>query len=298
MDTERRASAESSWNIIGVFAAPPKFQDLEADLLPECATLFSCSNGTPMKNTAAECAFCDDPDRMSREHIFSDWINKLLPIEWDSQYKGSDLKVIKRKAKSLDQKARVVCERCNNTWMNDIETEHSQPVMTPLILGQQVGIPIKQSDARSIAIFAFKTAVVLDHCRREREPFFSRRLRHAFRKNLSIPTTVSMWLCPYLCEHRRADYRVGYFNGELSPGYKIHLYVLTCGIGCFAFQVVAVKQIGTLGLYPLQGFERLAVPFWPGPHPNLIWPPNRGLRSLADFQAFHDRWNAVTPIIS
>jgi len=36
----------------------------------------------------------------------------------------------------MDWKVRVVCEKCNNTWMSDIEHNHAKPVLTPLVTGQ------------------------------------------------------------------------------------------------------------------------------------------------------------------
>lgn len=48
----------------------------------------------------------------------------------------------------LDWKAKVVCEKCNNTWMSDIENNHAKPAVTDLIVGK-VDVPIPRSRARS-----------------------------------------------------------------------------------------------------------------------------------------------------
>jgi len=84
---------------------------------------------------------------------------------------------------TMDWKARVVCENCNNTWMSNIEKDHAQPALTPLITGE-FNIPIDRERAHSISLFAFKTAVIMDHQQRRIEgPFFSKRLRYAFRRH-------------------------------------------------------------------------------------------------------------------
>jgi hypothetical protein len=181
--------------------------------------------------------------------------------------------------------AKVVCEACNNTWMSDIENRHAKPTMTPLIKGD-VKIPIRQSEARSLALYAFKTAVILDHTQRDREPFFSRRIRQAFRNGLDIPQSVRMWMGAYLPGDLRVNYDVGYWNGNIAPAYPVQQFVLTCGIGCFAFQVVAVKQMRSIKLNPLLGFEDLAIPFWPNLIKSFVWPAREACGAVRSFSSF------------
>ena len=70
-------------------------------------------------------------------------------------------KVMKRwAAPGIDIKANVVCRKCNETWMSNIENKHAKPAMTDLILGKPV--EINQERANSIALFAFKTAILAD----------------------------------------------------------------------------------------------------------------------------------------
>jgi hypothetical protein len=164
--------------------------------------------------------------------------------------------------------------------------------LTPLIEGKS-GIPISQSAARSIAIFAFKTAVIIDHIRKDKDraPFFSRRLRTAFRKHLEIPSTVQMWMCSYGPGIRRADYFAGYYDGEVALAGPLQLYICTYGIGGFAFQVLAAKEI-SIGIYSQGGrFENLAVPFWPHIPSGFIWPVPCGLRSVQELIEFHGQWD-------
>jgi hypothetical protein len=117
-----------------------------------------------------ECAFCDYKGKLSAEHIASQWMQELFPGRRTAWLKNDKMKERKQfETDTMDWKAKVVCENCNNTWMSDIETEHAQPALTPLITGE-MDIPIDLSRAHSMALFAFKTTVVLDHARRLREP--------------------------------------------------------------------------------------------------------------------------------
>ena len=68
--------------------------------------------------------------------------------------------------------------------------------MSDFILGRQG--PISQSCADSIALFGFKSAVVFDHIRRDREPFFSRSVRHGFTESFAIPASVRMFVAGFL----------------------------------------------------------------------------------------------------
>jgi len=94
---------------------------------------------------------------------------------------------------SLNWKAKVVCKTCNETWMSEIESKHAKPSMTDLIR-LRWPLVIDEKRANSLAIFAFKTAVVFDHVARNRPPFFSRSARRQFRRHLAVPPMVRMWM--------------------------------------------------------------------------------------------------------
>src|SRR5271154_5981831 len=107
-----------------------------------------------------ECAFCPETANRSGEHLWSNWINDLVPGRKKFTIRDENGNIVREwQSKELDWKAKVVCQRCNNTWMSDIENDHAKPAMTDLITGK-VDVPITESKARSLALFGFKTAVV------------------------------------------------------------------------------------------------------------------------------------------
>jgi len=247
----------------------------------------------------AECAFCMKTAKLSGEHIHSDWMNKILPGKWVREFKSSLGHSFTQTSNSLNWKARVVCDECNSGWMSDIEADHAKPVMAPLILGN-MNIPIDLPEARSIALFAFKTAVVLDMLRNEpgRLPFYSQRIRTAFMDKLTIPSNVNMWLCPYVTTENRADVFSGYNHGELSLMGPVQMHVCTFGAGSFAFQVLTVKTFSRDRIVPDGTFDSLSVPFWPQIRRGFVWPPNSGLRSVEEFTAYHRRWEICSPLFT
>jgi len=234
------------------------------------------------------------PAKLSREHVHSDWMNAIIPGTWNRVVFSSDGLHAEHDSLELNWTVNVVCETCNNGWMSDLENNHAKPILSPLIAGE-MDIPITQLDAHSIAIFAFKTAIIVDLIRKGKVvvPFFSRRIRAAFRRTLDIPTSVNMWMCAYATKEKRADVLSAYYKTEMPRIGPFELYVCTYAAGSFAFQVVAIKSLGLARLIPDGKFDRLSVPFWPQIVPDFVWPPQTALRSIEEFTQYHRRWEKV-----
>jgi hypothetical protein len=244
-----------------------------------------------------ECAFCTHTGKLSAEHIFAEWVRELFPGKKNQFYIGGPTNRNERfESEKIDWNAKVVCGNCNNTWMNDIENIHGKPVLTPFITGE-IGMPITQEMARSIAIYAFKTAVVANHAARSLQPYFSARLRHAFRVDRSLPAGVSIWICGIKHHRGNVEVKTNYYATQLSPTYRTLMYTFTCGIGFFVVQVVYVKQFGQVRFRPLAGFEDIGIPVWPAILPDATWPGRYVLDgSREDFEGFSDRWARIQPI--
>jgi hypothetical protein len=93
------------------------------------------------------CIFCISSG-LSKEHFWSEWIGDLIKIpapqgaveaRWTHR-PNSPFPILEsrrfRQGSTLSKKIRCVCERCNNEWMSEIESE-CKDVMTPLILGSK-----------------------------------------------------------------------------------------------------------------------------------------------------------------
>jgi len=236
------------------------------------------------------CAFCPETAKLSGEHIWSDWMDALYP--GGKTFRGFGQLKASWKASELNLKARVVCEPCNNGWMSDIENKHAKPAMKDLILGK-LDVPVSQSHAGSIALFAFKTAVILDHMNSTRAThFFSRRARDRFRETLEIPNNVSMWMAG--CYEGKGGGCLAFYNHTRFQHFNtFEFYVCNYFIGHFAFQVVSESKPTGLNFTPSLGFEHLAVPFWPRIPEGFVWPPKAALKSRAEFKEFSARWHTV-----
>jgi hypothetical protein len=240
---------------------------------------------------ARECAFCPAAAKLSGEHIWSDWMNALFPGKKAFRKINERMEVTKSWTSSqLDWKAKVVCEPCNNGWMSKIESRHAKPAMADLIAGK-LDIPIPQSRANSIALFAFKTAVILEHLNRSRTiHIFPRQVRHRFRETLEIPDNVRMWMAGFLPPGKG---RCVTLYHEASNPDSLELYVCSYCVGRFVFQVVAERTPTFLTLFPVARFEHLAVPFWPRVPTGFVWPPEAVLKTVGEFEDFAARWHRL-----
>jgi hypothetical protein len=245
---------------------------------------------------AQECAFCPSIATLTGEHIWSDWLNGVLPGRRRFSIKNDKREVVRTwTAPELNWKAKVVCEDCNSGWMSRLENDHAKPAMLDLILDKP-NIKIDKPRARSIALFAFKTAVIFDHIAKDRAYFFDRSTRHEFARSHTIPTNVDMWLTRFgIKGHGEAN--TAYHAGSPAPERSIEMYVLSYSVEALVLQVVSHKATGVSQFSPESEFS--AIPFWPDlPNVDIFWPPSPSLNSAADFDNFSDRWQKGTATFS
>lgn len=176
--------------------------------------------------------------------------------------------------------------------MSKIENDHAKPALTDLIVGD-LGISITQSRAHSIALFAFKTAVVFDHLARNRQPFFERSARHEFGRSLTLPLNVNMWLAGF-SPAGKGNAHTGYHTGTLPNTGGISMYVCTYAVGHVVLQTVGCNASDVHQIMPkTKQFDGLSIPFWPEIPNGFIWPAGEVLQTVDDFDSFCMRWRDI-----
>ena len=247
-----------------------------------------------------QCAFCPNTADITGEHIWSDWINRIVPtgrfrFTWDSHTETPRTYL----TALLNSKLPVVCRTCNNGWMSNLEEKHAKPAMADLIVSDKT-VLLGPERLKSIANFAFKSAVIADHARvpdpilEARPPFFTTQARYAFRRSLAIPGAVQMWLAAFE-ESRYGIFRAIYYPSpaDVEPGFEI--FVLTFGAGFLLFQVVAARWLRAglpnlrVGVTQGEGWDKVSVPFSPPTGCSVSWPPV-GRLNLAQAFKFAARW--------
>jgi hypothetical protein len=107
------------------------------------------SNKLPRPEKAQrKCIFCDDT-RLSREHIFPEWLKNVMFIDpaIDSHYIGrlfsssdkskpdAELSFKFQSGHLFSKKLRIVCEKCNGGWMSILQSQ-TKEILSPLILNK------------------------------------------------------------------------------------------------------------------------------------------------------------------
>ena len=110
---------------------------------------------------------------MSGEHLWSEWIHKLVPKtkkfhiqetrpQWISLNAPNlpPYRLIRREGDPVTKRLKVVCERhCNNGWMSRLE-EEAKPCLTKLIKGEMASLNPQEQDG--VAAWAAMKIIVAE----------------------------------------------------------------------------------------------------------------------------------------
>jgi hypothetical protein len=235
-----------------------------------------------------KCAFCPKPAD-SGEHLWDAWICKLPPFQGKSHFKEQILpnpQVREWPAARMDRKKKTVCEKCNNEWMSDIVNDHAKPCIERMILSD-ARVELTPKCVMSIAIFVFLKAVIGDHLQPHRQRFFSMAVRSKFRRTLSLPPNMQVWLgCIGALDPHNAIFRMkyGYSHPNVKTG--MELYTFTWGVGRLAIQLASVKfknpRLRNKRIVPILPprqpfFDQFAISIWPSDGNVVMWPPQHHL---------------------
>jgi hypothetical protein len=239
-----------------------------------------------------ECAFCHNTAKITGEHIWSDWMNTILPPSsgYTFQKVEHDGSVTQEfGAKKLDMRANVVCKDCNEGWMSRLESKFAKPAMVDLILGNRIG-QLSKKRAFGLSLFAFKTAIITNRSLPESEFFFNETDRFQFRESFTIPLGVTMFLVCMEQNFSGAFRSHNIFFTNQRP--NLTLNVCSFRIGRFGFQVISGKPVTVTNVESLPTPPGLTAEFYPTLQPQLRWPRNRLLGEEL-FDDFCSRWNSV-----
>lgn len=184
------------------------------------------------------CAFCPATADITGEHLWDDWAGRMFGNrEYVYTWRDSDGHAKTWEHDKLNQKARVVCGKCNNEWMSEVSSR------AKTLIGKAVSkcspVVLNAEGIAAVAAWGFLKAVVADHMSDLTGPFYTFADRQLFRQTLAIPRGVQMWLAGTL-RHR------GVFKGytidtPLNTPQRFELNCFTYSLGHFAIQVVGSK---------------------------------------------------------
>jgi hypothetical protein len=111
-----------------------------------------------------KCVFCTATQKRAKEHVWPRWLQEFLgesDVERTETHVTTSGQVVsQRRHAARALVAGGICESCNNGWMNDLELRAAK-ILKPLLAGRTVsGRVLPQQDARTLALWTFKTAIV------------------------------------------------------------------------------------------------------------------------------------------
>ncbi len=149
--------------------------------------------------TLRTCLFCQS-GKLTREHIWPDWIVKLFPSgpRWRGGIDDSTGRRIRMTSTSLTHKAKCVCSTCNSGWMSDIEIASTR-VLKPLIEGSRKRRVLTRKEQRRLAQWMTLRSMVLETQYPERNRYYTQSEREAFARNRSLDavSNLHIWLADF-----------------------------------------------------------------------------------------------------
>jgi hypothetical protein len=140
------------------------------------------------------CVLCG-ARRTTNEHVFPRWLERFLPDDRRQRLEltryGEDGYDKALDKVGLDIRVNKVCAACNNGWMSRVE-EDSIDVLSPLIAGLDDVVRLSLAEQRQIALWATKTAMMVDQT--QAVPLLTYAQRSRLRTHRAIPGGTRIWI--------------------------------------------------------------------------------------------------------
>jgi hypothetical protein len=244
------------------------------------------------------------PAKLTGEHLWSQWIGEELKKIGAARMRLSsqlldDPTTFTWESRTCDLTAKVVCKRCNETWMSDLESNHAKPSIGKMILAT-APVTLTRAQIISISAFAFKCAVIGDHMNRKRLPFFSPESRRRFACSLTIPPAIYVWIgCISGDDPIHGLFKVQYGITPPRTPNGFRLYTFTWGIGRFFVQLLAwhwmrgrLRRTLVPSITQNEFWNPYSIPIWPNPPLSVQWPPAGHLNNH-QMTTFSNRWKHI-----
>jgi hypothetical protein len=233
------------------------------------------------------CGFCGGSGKITKEHIFAEWISSLLgagrpdmTVRHSMARAGVPGKLWH--ANLISQTVRMPCHTCNSGWMSVLET-HVAPFISPMMLDQGEVI-VGLSAQVIIARWAVKIAMVHECIQPLRSRYFTQAERTDFMNGV-MPVGATVWVGRY-ADHNRGVHcsSAGLFT---KPDRVIDGHVLTFAVGQCMIQVFVKRAAPDHPVAVKPGpWRELLLEIWPPllecsvTGAAVMWPPPLSARKL------------------
>jgi hypothetical protein len=233
---------------------------------------------------AETCVFCGGSP-LTREHVWPDWIRRLIYGKGkrgprseqlrEGSRPGEERKVWHMPALSLQ--AKIVCEECNQGWMSELEVQTS-PVLTPMILGNRVRLDAAAQ--RLLARWITKTAMVFLRATPRPSAIPPNQYRY-LRDHRRPPPSSQAWIGIRTAEEGVAAGKVAAYSFRDRPrgGEELgRAYLVTLGIGHLVGALFGHNLAFEIPWQRPPAFQ----PVWPVVRRIVEWPPQDLIGPLDD----------------
>jgi hypothetical protein len=184
-----------------------------------------------------------------------------------------------------------VCGDCNNGWMSRLEND-AKPILES-ILDDKLDV-LNVPAQCTLALWAVKTAMVLETIDANQTWFYSENERRLMRVLQVIPQRTSVWIAK--CSHQPNVHSEARHLQPASDEAGAHALAVTMAFGPAAFQVVTVRPPAEVPAdatvtYDVSDgpWDQTLVQIWPTSHKTQVWPPAYGLEGDLGLMALTER---------
>ena len=242
------------------------------------------------------CMFCEG-NASTKEDVWPVWLQKRFRSDEArvfAERQGSPVGSWKSGNAALQ--VRRVCGACNNGWMSRLENE-VKPLVESILNDQLTTItPWAQS---TIAVWAMKTAMVLEAVSSEEAWFYMKEDRRRLHSNRTMPARTSVSVAK--CVAQLDIYSAAKNHWTTSQTGEVRAHVTTMAFGSLAIQVVTIRTPISIPqnvrvTYDVSDgpWDTTLVEVWPVKHEPLAWPPKHGLQSEIGLEALTERLNPAS----
>lgn len=225
------------------------------------------------------CIFCEGDGKLSKEHIYPNWLKEHLINDDNSSTKHRvtlnqnkpQIGKLQRKINFHKQKLRIVCESCNNGWMSQIQSL-AKPHLIPLINGEWDAMT--PAAYRAISVWATMFTIVHEYAHPE-TAMVPKIERHQFKNNQLTPSTWRVWLGKHIDIEDHPAF-INHFGFKMqqpkfiqnlqSTGFtvgKLFIQTYMASPSCNLSNAKAEefsKQFDLIQIFPCNNLEQISIP--------------------------------------
>ena len=238
----------------------------------------------PYAKGRGRCIFCGGGgvrgNPMSDEHLWPIWMHPHLPRipnakNWTAAISETfdSTETLRKKPRMghvFTKKLKLVCKKCNETWMGEIE-EDAKPILLPVIQGKR--FLLDHDNRIKLATWLILKFLVADNDK-DTSPISSKDILTAFFERREFPERIKIWIA----HHNEFQWSAGCWNRGLTisfepkpprSGLRKNVQTVALGVGhLFSLSCLSLTERINLEIN-----NPFTAQLWPSDFSVIEWPP-------------------------